>query len=333
MKCVHFALLLLLVLTSRTTGVLAADDQATVTGEQRMEQRTLPSLPSPATLRSTLHRSSIRINADETATNVFSAYDMYYASGLYCGDNGENSEGIAEAQVSNSDADDVTTANTAGEPPSVAKLCCDVQRYMSRLATYGRMAAAYASQYWEQAETFRWEQEEKRAEVGEAGVDSSESFDRFAIARRAMLGIPAHLEPVEYLYVASCNNRAILATLGKLTGEYRSGTASHALVGEFYRIDVETCSTLTPTADFAMPWRSNSGETSQDRKDVEQASAPASVATRFEYWAKWWLGDWNVVFRNISRQIARLDWTTLLTGKSGGLAVRYPAAASQPLER
>ena len=267
MKCVYFALLLLLVLTAQTTAVLAADGHATVAGEQKMGPRTgiLSSLPSPETLHRTICQSPVRIDDDETAANLFSPYDIYYASGLY-GGNDENSFGKDEIRGSNSDVNDTTTANAAGESPIAARLRCDVQRYMSRLAAYGKMAAAYASQYWEQAEAFRREQE-KRREVEEAGVNSRESFDRLAIARRITLGAPTHLEPVEYLYVATCNDASILATLGKLTGEYRSGSASHAtLVAEFYRIDAESFPTPTPTADFAMPRRYSSGATSQDEK-------------------------------------------------------------------
>jgi hypothetical protein len=104
-------------------------------------------------------------------------------------------------------------------------------------------------------------------------------------------------------------------------------------VAEFYRIDAESFSTLTPTVDFAMPRRYSSGATSQDEKQQELALAATSLATQLEHWAKWWPGDWNVVFRNISRQIARLDWTTLLTGKSGGVAARNTTPLAHPVER
>jgi hypothetical protein len=104
-------------------------------------------------------------------------------------------------------------------------------------------------------------------------------------------------------------------------------------VAEFCRIDAVTCSTRTPTADFAMPSQHGIGDASQDWDDQEQASAVPSVTTLWECWAKWWGGDENVVFRNISRQIARLDWTLLLTGRPSGLAIRGTMPAENSVER
>ena len=143
-------------------------------------------------------------------------------------------------------------------------------------------------------------------------------------------------DPAERLYVTTCNRNdgIILASLGKLTGEYRlESTRYSTLLGEFYRIDDESCPAFTLNADFATAWQPSVAGANRERKKQEQASAELSIGTWLDYWATRWLGDWNAVFRNISRQIARLDWTVLLTGKSSGLAVRHPAPASSSAAR
>jgi hypothetical protein len=274
MKCFAIALLLPLVLTGQTTGVLGADDRAAVAMTEGYSSR----------------------------------YDMYYANGAASGPaRHESSLGV--------------------------RLGRGVQGYVSQLATYGKTAASYAWQYWKQATAFVRQQEKSRVEAELARHDR---FDRLVKSARAAVGAAARREPVEWLYVTSCkyNNGAIPATLGKVTGEYRWGySAQTMLLAEFCRIDDEACPSFVTSSEFATLSQANAGEAKQDRKDREQAAAALLWAARFQQWTKWWLGDWDVVFRNISRQIARLDWTTLLTGKHSDLAVHNGTPASNSVER
>ena len=225
------------------------------------------------------------------------------------------------------------------------------------------------SNYWEQAAALLREHERNDEE---AGLELDDWFDCFAEGNCATLGEPAPIsvamessprqipengtvpfsltrklgqspfgepvrpEPAERLYVTTCqhNDGIILATLGKMTAEYRRGSTRYlTLSGEFYRIDDESCPAFVLNADFATASQPSAGEASQNRREQQQASGRLSTGAWLEYWAKWWLGDWDVVFRNISRQIARLDWTVLLTGRPSGLAVRNPAPASSSVAR
>ncbi|MFZ1932940.1 MAG: hypothetical protein WCB27_01555 [Thermoguttaceae bacterium] len=237
-----------------------------------------------------------------------SRYDMYYANGAASGD-------------------------APHESSLGARLGRGVQGYVSQLSGYGEMAATYAWRYWKQAMAFVRQQEKSRVKAELARRDR---FDRLAKSAHAAIGAAARREPGEWLYVTSCkyNNGAIPATLGKVTGEHRWGYSTQTmLLAEFCRIDDEACPSFATGAELATLSPSGAGEANQDRKDREQVSAAASWATRLQQWTRWWLGDRDVVFRNISRQIARLDWTTLLTGKHSDVAVHSGTHASSSVER
>jgi len=320
MKCSRVALLLLLVLTSGTAGVLAA------------ESGTVP-LHGLETLRkTTAFQSPIRVDADELFSNASSPYDMYYANGRYWAGCDKNSV-----------SEDADATGGAGELAIGANLGRCVRRGMSWLAANGKAAIGYASRYWEQAATFF---RDHSLNGEEAGLNSDDMFDDFAetgdevspvAARHAAAIEPARPKPVECVYVTSCprhNNATVLATLGKVTVEYPLGSAwQSALSGEFYWVNEESCPTLASNMDFTVPWQSTAGDANQGGKDQKQASAAPSMATRLGHWVKSWLGEWNVAFRNISRQIARLDWTLLLKSQLPDRAVRNTAPASRPIQR
>jgi hypothetical protein len=330
MTCFHIALLLPLVLTGRTTGVLAANDCPTVAAQQRI---LLPPFWPEALRQTPPFQSPVRIDADLRAADVFSPYDMYYANGLYWGDCGENPTAKSGSQANNRAANSATNASVYEVWSIGTTLGRYVQSYMPQLAACGKTAFVYASKYWKQTAAFVRDRETCRAETR---LHPHDKFGCVAKGDRAMPGILVLPEPAERLYVTICpyNKGAILATLGKVRAEYRWGPAPHAtLLGEFYQIDDESCPTFAATGDFAASSQSGAGEANQVQKAPGQTSAAPSVATWWEQWARWWLGDRNVVFRNISRQIAGLDWTILLTGKPSDLSVRSTAPAANSVAR
>ncbi len=349
MKCFHIALLLPLVLTGRTPGVLAANDCPVVVGEQGV----LMSMAWPKALRRTsVFQSRIGLDADQLTANVFSPYDMYYANGGYRANQAGSRPSDDGSQVNDSAADEAMRAKMHDVLTVAARLGRYAEHYASQVAAYGKAAVVYASQRWTQAAAFVHEREKNGAESGLAHRDRR---DRVAQRNRAGLGMAPPSEPVEYLYITSRepNQGAILATLSKAVVEYRLRPSQYAtLLGEFCQVDDQLFATVTPTADFAMPWGPNvedvEVEIKRDRNVKGSGSGLAQTKTGafpqtkigtvpwavpLEQLAKWWLGDWDVVFRDISRQIAGLDWTVVLTGRPSHLAVHGTAQASKPVER
>jgi hypothetical protein len=293
MKCVQIALLLPLVFAGRATGALAANDRPTIAGQLRI------ALPPtwPETLRQTTpFQSRIDIDANGLRADFFSPYDFSPYDAYY--------------------ANSATSAKTHNKSSVGARLSGCVQGYVSQLATYGKAVAVYASRYWKQVATYLHEREKNSAEAG--------------------LASQTRREPTEWLCVMSYkdNDGVILATLGKVTPEYRLGPVPRpALLGEFCQIDDERCPIFVDSAESAAPSQPGVGEANQGGRSRAQASVAQSVATRLQQLAKWWLGDWDVVFRNISGQIARLDWTVLLTGKPSDLAVHNMLPAPEAVKR
>jgi hypothetical protein len=355
MKCYCFALLLPLVLTGRTTAVLAANDRPTAAS-----QPTLPPVAWPESLRQAPScQSPVRSDADLLSADVLSQYDTYYANGLYWGNRDGNAMGKDGSHVDNNGARGATKANTYDVWSIGAKWGWCVHRYVPQAAIYGKIAVAYASQYCQEAATFVRELEEDGTE---AELVSSDKLDRRVEESRVGLGggtsageTPAPQETrhdsAERLYVIRCdyNNRAILARLGKATPNYRLTPSPYAtLLGEFYRLDDEACPAFVTSANFAAllqarneesDWGDKDGSIKGNVKEESDIFANAKIetilvtVTGMDYWASWWTGDWGVVFRNISRQIARLDWTVLLTGKLSKVAAHKTAPAAGAIKR
>jgi len=340
MKCSRVALLLTLVLTGRTAGVLAADDGTTFAGQQTV----LLPLPCLEPFRQGVpFQSPIGGRSDKLAANASSPYDMYYANGLDWGYYEENSQDENGGQVSNGDKSGEKIAGADEDLAVDARLARSFQGGMSWRAASGKTAMGYASHCWEQAVTFLRDHSPNGEEAGLKPDDTSDDWAEAddetspAETEHAAVGEPPRHEWVECLYVASCpkqNDAAFLATPGKVGVEYPLGSASQSAVfAEFYWADGEFCPSLASNSEIAMPWRSIFGDANQGRADNEQAPAAPSMATRLANWAKSSLNEWNVAFRNISRQIARLDWTLLLKSRLGDRAVRNTAPASNPIER
>jgi hypothetical protein len=355
MKCYSIALLLPLVLTGRTTGVLAANHQPTVASQP------IPApLAWPESLRQVTSRQSpVRSDADLLSADVFSQYDTYYANGLYSGNREGNPLGKDGPCVDNDDANGATKANTYDVWSIGARWGWCVHRYVPQLAIYGKTAVNYASQHWNEAAAFVHELEKDRTEselVSHSKLDcriedSCVGPRGSALASEAPAPRAARHEPAERLYVIRCdyNNRAILATLGKATPNYRQAPSPYAtLLGEFYQIDDEACPAFVASTNFAALSQARNEEHDWGEKDgniegnVEGEShifANAKIerilltVTGMDCWARWWQGDWGVVFRNISRQIAGLDWTVLVTGKPSKIAAHKTAPAANAIER
>jgi hypothetical protein len=312
MTCFQIALLLPLVLTGRTTGVSAVNDQPTASSQERI---VLPLARWETLHRTSAFQSRIGDDADRLNADVFSPYDMYYAKGA---------------------------TKTDIHPLSIgARLSRCVERYTSQIASYGKTAVVCASQYWKETLAFVREREMDLATGEGAGLDDTAESGATPAPQAV------RCESVERLYVTTCEYSDVtsLTTLGKVTADYRRGPSRYAtLLGEFYRIDEESCPAFVANGDFAALSQARGEEADQEENDrgVEGESPTladtnsriaASAATWMERWATLWLGDWDVVFRNISRQIARLDWTVLLTGRAWGLAVRSTGPASESVER
>jgi hypothetical protein len=90
---------------------------------------------------------------------------------------------------------------------------------------------------------------------------------------------------------------------------------------------------LTITAESAKRWCSVVGDANQGGTAEKQAPVAPMMVARLAQWAKSSLDGWNAAFRNISRQIARLDWTFLLAGQTADRAVRNAAPAPSLIER
>jgi hypothetical protein len=312
MKLSHVALLLaLLLVTGRTTNVLATDD--TLAADQTAF---LPFASQDTFQQAHPFQSPIRKFNNETAAIATTLYDTYYSN--------------------------VNIAGTDGQSASHSTLVRGFQRYMSQVAANGNTALGYASYCLEQAtKLLRYHglnDEQAGLETADvfaywvemAETTSSENAESTANAKAR------RSEPVECLYVA-CNTRndssALLGTLGKVTVEYPLGSPSRsALIAEFYWADEEFCPTLASNVRFGNPWQFHIGNPDEDRTDSRQATA-SSIVTRLATWVQGSLDGWDVAFRNISRQIARLDWTLSLKSQSADRAVRNTAPASNPINR
>ena len=345
MKCSRVALLLLLVLTSGTAGVLATDNGTAVVGQQ-----VLPPLPCLETFRHvTLFQSPICKRGDELAAGAGSPYDTYYTNALDSGYYAENSQDKRGEQFNNNAKSGETRVGADESSASDARLV-SFQRGMSWLAASGEQAMGYVSHCWEQAVTFLGDRDPSDEEVGLESDDAFEDWAEEGWAEMAdethpvetehvAVAKPPHSKRVECLYVASCptyDNPAFLATLGRATIEYPLGVTSRSvLFGEYYCVDGEFCPTLTPNADFANQWRFLAGGTDQARTDDQQvpAASSTSLAIRLAHLAKSSLNEWNVAFRNISRQIARLDWTLLFRSQPADRAVQNTAPAAHRIAR
>ena len=178
------------------------------------------------------------------------------------------------------------------------------------------------------------------------GLDPDDDFDEMAEmddetsaveAKHVAVSQPAHSKLVEYLCVTSCpqyDDVAFLASWGKPTIACPWGhTCQSALSGEYCWSVGEFFADLTVTAESAERWCSVVGDVDQGRTAEKHPSATPTMAARLAQWAKSSLEEWNVAFRNISRQIARLDWTALLAAGTADRAVRNTAPASNPIER
>ena len=197
--------------------------------------------------------------------------------------------------------------------------------YLSQLTGSGERAAGYAWQCCKDAVALVCPREKSREQPSPARRDKS---DRLVKNSRAAAAAAAR-QPVEWLCVTSCTYPSwpTLVTPDRATGECWRGHAANAvLLADFCRIDDESCLAFSSGADLLA--RNGHGG-----RNVERASAVSLWAVRLEPWARFWLGAWDVVFRNISQQIARLDWTTLLTDKSRGLAAHKATPVSNSAER
>jgi hypothetical protein len=334
MKCFHVALVLLLVFAGRTTGVAAANEDATVASQEGM-------LLTPAWReifrQSPAYTSPAGNDADQFTADVFTGYDAYYANTLCrSGSSGKDSACTSSSPVAQEETADGATLKVRTALAFGARVCCCAKPWMSSLAAYSETAAVYASECWNETVASICERATSRDETG--------------LAVRSRMGetvapggeLP---ESIERVYVTSCrSSRPILATLGKPTAEYRMAPPPQAtLLGEFYTIDAPSCPAFVTEADFAALSQASAEEAirggrglradSKDRTFADSVIGTIRSATWLGQWTAWWMVDWDVVFRNISRQIARLDWTIVLTGRPSDLTVRNMASGSGSVER
>jgi hypothetical protein len=200
-----------------------------------------------------------------------------------------------------------------------------IQGCLSQLMGSGVKVAGYAWQCCKEATALVCTQEAIRAEAAPARYDKSDRR-----AERGRAATARGREPTEWLYVTTCAypSEPILAMPGKVTAECRWGYAPNAvLLADFCRIDDESF----PGFGGGDAFRERDAN---DGKDEGPASLARSWAVQLEPWARWWwLGNWDVVFRNISQQIAWRDWTVLLTGEYRGLAAHEGTPAAASVER
>jgi hypothetical protein len=345
MKCSHVALLLTLILTGRAAGALAADEAITlsaVTGEGMAALR-LPCLETFRLADSFRGGISISMRDVEPAANAGSPYDTYYTNSSYWGYSGGNSHDEATWQV-NADGDrNVTSGEAEKELAIGARLTQGFERGVSWLAANGKTTMGFASRCWQQMVAFVCNH---GADGGEVGLDSEDDFDEVTEtndetnaveAKQAIESKPACPKLVEYLFVTSgpqYDDVALLSRWGKPTIACPWGhTCQSAVCAEYCWSDGEFCANLTITAESAKRWCSVVGDANQGGTAEKQAPVAPMMVARLAQWAKSSLDGWNAAFRNISRQIARLDWTFLLAGQTADRAVRNAAPAPSLIER
>jgi hypothetical protein len=267
-----------------------------------------------------------------------SPYDMYYVNGPHRGGNREeNSCAKGNSYIFAS----TRTGKVSGELATSLILGRHAQRCLAWLVANGKIAVDCASYCSKQVAAFIRQHAPNGEEDVEQNDDIFDIIDQFAEmgdetntveSEQSAAGKTAHPEPVEFVVVTPCpeSGRATLfRTLGRVTPEGRQGLTSHpALMGEFVWIDEETSPKWALSADFATPCCPSPHDVAETPRGQVQASGAHFMVTLLEYCAKYCLGDWNVVFRNISRQIARLDWTPLVKGTPSDLAVRNTVPAS-----
>ena len=318
MKCFHIALLLTLALSGKTTGALAADDGAVAS------QRRLFLPPDwPETLRPAIPlQSRLRNGADALSADSFSLDDLYYVNGPSSDKSG--------SQADNRGPDNDAKSRVCSTWTIGARLGCCIEPNLSQVAVHGKTAAAYAWQYCQRATAFVCE---RQRDCAEAKVIPHGKFGRLAKESDIARVKPVRSETVEFFLVTSCNpnNRQVFATLGRVA-EYRLAPSLYAtLSGGFCRLDTESCNMRTPTAEFAMPREYGCADSLSDSRVSDETPMTTSAATaRFKALRElmnWWLGGSSVVFRNILHQIARLDWTVLLSATRPDLATGETSAA------
>jgi hypothetical protein len=344
MKCSIAALLLTLVLADRPAVATTADD------ETNMVARQTSLLPSPCEEffgRATRFQSPIGAqNGEVDRDGADSLYDKYYSGGLEQQPSEGDSKDGATAQASSDDEDEITAApdrELTDEPTIGSRLAGGLQLGISWLATSGETALGFASKWWEQGVTFLPAQNPSSEEV--AGGSNGVAEDRAEAnedapqteAEQSALVEPPHHEWTERLYVTPSQNgidMASLASPGRLNIEHSLGIGpKSAVFADFYWAEGDVSTGMPLISDIAMPWRSVFEEVKQDTTGKASTPATPSLARRMADWAEASLGDWTVAFRNISRQIARLDWTLLLKDGVGDRAVRNTVGASNPIER
>lgn len=311
MKCFYIALLLTLALSGRTTGALAADYE---TGASRRWLHLPPDWPE--TLRPAIPlQYRLRNGTDALSADTISLYDLYYVNGLR--------------------SDKIDDDATSRVLTLVVRLGCCMEPNLSQVAAHGRTAAGYAWQYCQRATAFVGE---RQRDCAEAKVIPHGKIGRLVKESDIAPHEPTRSETVESFLVMlnNPNNRQFFATLGRVAEFRRDPSLYATLSGEFCRLDTESCNMRTPTAEFAMPREYGFADAISDLKVPDEAPATGSAAAQFKQFQKlayWWLGGSNAVFRNILHQIARLDWTVLLSATRPDLATGKTSPASGPVAR
>jgi hypothetical protein len=364
MNCSRVALLLLFAVTGRTADVLAGAD-GTTAAIQKMAQSTLPNLDAlrqatsfespiydwdcgdslPPPLKGLeLPRNAAALQEIESQSLLsktqidLSPYDTCYVNGPHWG---ENREDNSSAKGNSYIFANTRTGKVSGQLTTSLLLGRHAQRCLTWLVANGKMALDCASYCSEQVAAFIRQHEPNGEEDIGQNDDIFNLFDQVAEMgdeantvepEQTAAGKPTHPNPVEFLVVTPCpesSRTTFFRRLGRVTLEDRQGLTSHpALMGEFVWIDPETSPKWALNADFATPCCPNAQNATETPAGQAQASGTPVMVRFLEYCAKCCLGDWNVVFRNISRQIALLDWTPLVKGTPSDLAARNTVPAS-----
>jgi hypothetical protein len=334
MKCPRIALLLLaLIVASQTAGIRAADYCALLANEQA----TLLPLPGLENFWSTNScQSPVAQQNDEAVADAGSPYDMYYARGLYLGSLAKTSDG--ETGREKAGFDEQTVVN--------ATLDRCFQFSVSWFAINGKTALGYASRGWEQAVTFL---RDHNPNSDETGLELDDTLDYLADltdemgpaeSEQAESPMP---EPVGHLFVVSrlnYGNTLVLGTLGKNVAieDASVSETQHPLFAVFCSDDLAPTAEVAANFDAAALWQAAASPALTLSEQAEQRpagvfSAATSVVTRVTQWVKWQFNPWNVAFRNISQQIARLDWTLWLKSEHADRAVRNTMPVKNPINR
>lgn len=184
--------------------------------------------------------------------------------------------------------------------------CGIYHRGMSLLAANRKTAMSYVSNYWQQAVAYcRNLADSKRIADNKSPTFSNINF------------------------WSQLDNRVFGGEKYGFVGK----TSLPDLFGESCWTDKATHPSLVLYLEFAKPWHSIGGNAYRNCAKAEPTLAAPSLRTWLIGWAKCSLDGWNVAFRNISQQIARLDWTLLLSKRPANQSAQNATPASKPIER